>query len=32
MKGIVETEQQQDRPFVIYGVQGLFHPPMRLKN
>lgn len=32
MKGIVETDIEGERPFVIHGVQGLFHPPARLKS
>lgn len=32
MKGIIETEEQRDRPLVIHGVQGLLHPPTRLNN
>lgn len=32
MKGVIETVEKGDRPLVIHGVQGLFHPPMRLKS
>ena len=27
MKGIVEIEEDRDRPLVLHGVQGILHPP-----
>ncbi|MGI9482737.1 MAG: CobW family GTP-binding protein [Hyphomicrobiales bacterium] len=30
VKGIVNVEEEPDRPFVIHGVQHVFHPPVQL--
>lgn len=30
VKGIIEIEEDPERPFVIHGVQKIFHPPARL--
>jgi G3E family GTPase len=30
MKGIVQLEDDPERPLVIHGVQQIFHPPVRL--
>ena len=30
MKGVIELEEDPDRPLVIHGVQKLLHPPARL--
>lgn len=30
VKGIIEIAEDPDRPFVIHGVQKIFHPPARL--
>lgn len=30
MKGVIEIEEDPDRPLVIHGVQKLMHPPARL--
>ena len=30
VKGIVKIEEDQDRPFIIHGVQHVFHPPVQL--
>ena len=30
MKGVIELEDDPDRPLVIHGVQKLLHPPARL--
>ena len=30
MKGIVQLSDDPERPLVIHGVQGVFHPPARL--
>ncbi len=30
MKGVIETEEDRERPLVIHGVQKLMHPPARL--
>jgi len=32
MKGIVATVENGNRPLVVHGAQGLFHPPFRLEN
>lgn len=31
VKGIVKIEEDQDRPFIIHGVQHVFHPPVQLE-
>ena len=30
VKGIVKIEEDQERPFIIHGVQHVFHPPVQL--
>ncbi|MEM8688666.1 MAG: GTP-binding protein [Pseudomonadota bacterium] len=30
VKGIVKVEEDQERPFIIHGVQHVFHPPVQL--
>jgi G3E family GTPase len=30
VKGLVQTRERPDEPFVVHGVQHLFHPPHRL--
>jgi G3E family GTPase len=32
MKGVIELEDDPDRPLVIHGVQKLMHPPARLPS
>jgi len=32
IKGIVETWEQRDKPLIIHGAQGLFHPPQWLQD
>ncbi len=31
MKGIVKVEEDPERPFIIHGVQHVFHPPVQLE-
>ena len=31
VKGIVKIEEDQERPFIIHGVQHVFHPPVQLE-
>ncbi len=31
VKGIVKIEEDQERPFIIHGVQHVFHPPVQLQ-
>ncbi|MEM8646232.1 MAG: GTP-binding protein, partial [Pseudomonadota bacterium] len=30
VKGIVKIEEDPERPFIIHGVQHVFHPPVQL--
>ena len=32
VKGIVKIEEDQERPFIIHGVQHVFHPPVQLET
>lgn len=32
VKGIVKVEEDQERPFIIHGVQHVFHPPVQLDS
>ncbi len=32
VKGIVKIEEDQERPFIIHGVQHVFHPPVQLES